>query len=778
IDSDYIKNAPSATNTITDLLRSKSYIQYDQTSRSSATGGEIAPPKISINGAKHYENSFLINGVSNNNNINPSGLPLNYATAQSGQPTGEAQSLFLDTNLIDTVEVYTENIGAEYGGFLGGVINAKIKDASTDRWHIYANYRYTSDSWTKFHWTQTEENALNTTSSAQLQPKFTKHEYTISADGPITDNLGLVLSYGKEESKIPLWSTYMVNGVYEKRETFRENENFLVKLNTNGLDDFKASLTGIYAPYEHTLFQPLYRDSDFTMIGGGYTLIYYMENDFALGKLKNTINYQKNEASRDSDMDFVNQWDNTIPSNGYLNWGMGQNSYEGAFGDYTQDKQSIGYKSIFEFDEIQNGILEHKLKAGIEAEYNKIEAVRGKYTIFYAGNADPTVTGSKDNGILEGSQYSIRTVSGMQQKRDMSYNAAALFAEDNITIDRFYLIPGLRISKDSIADNIDIAWRFFANADVFDDDMLNIYGGYNRYYGAQILSYATYLPIKVYDSHRDNATTPWVHDPVRSDNPQHNLGDLETPYSDELNIGASLKLYDTLFEAKLVNKEGKKEIRSVRAKGNMDTYKEFQNSGESSYWGLTFLISKKYNLGMAGEHESELSATKSKSKTNGFDPVSDYDYDDLGGTVSTTHITYNGNLMPMHNVKSSSDFNSPWVVTYTHKARFNYFDLDGVFRYQSGSKGMIRLAGFGHNDPDGIRTVAFEETNYGDIFNIDLSATVNFKIKNNILKLKVDILNLLNRKNDADAYYGVIASRGSSGYSMGRQFFANVKYEF
>jgi outer membrane receptor protein involved in Fe transport len=91
---------------------------------------------------------------------------------------------------------------------------------------------------------------------------------------------------------------------------------------------------------------------------------------------------------------------------------------------------------------------------------------------------------------------------------------------------------------------------------------------------------------------------------------------------------------------------------------------------------------------------------------------------------------------------------------------------------------MIRLAGFGHNDPDGIRTVAFEETNYGDIFNIDLSATVHFKIKNNILKLKVDILNLLNRKNDADAYYGVIASKGSSGYSMGRQFFANVKYEF
>ncbi|MDR0665802.1 MAG: TonB-dependent receptor plug domain-containing protein, partial [Campylobacteraceae bacterium] len=82
LDKDYIQNAPSATNSITDLLRGKSYIQYDQTSRSSATGGEISPPKVSINGAKHYENSFLINGVSNNNNINPSGLSIDYASAQ------------------------------------------------------------------------------------------------------------------------------------------------------------------------------------------------------------------------------------------------------------------------------------------------------------------------------------------------------------------------------------------------------------------------------------------------------------------------------------------------------------------------------------------------------------------------------------------------------------------------------------------------------------------------------------------------------------------------
>ncbi|MDR1614796.1 MAG: TonB-dependent receptor plug domain-containing protein [Campylobacteraceae bacterium] len=778
ISNDYIKTAPSATNTVTDLLRGKSYIQYDQTSRSSATGGEIAPPKISINGGKHYENSFLINGVSNNNNIYPSGLPLNYASAQSGQPTGETQTIFLDTALIDTVAVYTENVGAEYGGFTGGVIDAKIRDASTDRWHIFANYQYTSDKWTKFHWTPEQENALNTTSSAELQPKFTKYEYTFSADGPITDNLGLMLSYGKKESKIPLWSTYIANGAYEQRDTTRKNENFLAKLNTNGLDDFKASFTAIYAPYEHTLFQPLYKDSDFDMVSGGYTLMYEMENDISFGKLKNSINYQKNEVSRDSDKDFINQWNTAYPSGGYINWGLGSTAYEGAFGDYTQEKQGIGYKGILELDEIQSGALEHKIKTGIEAEYNKLDAVRGQYTIFYSGVGDQSVTGSKEDGILEGSQYSIRKRVGVHQERDKDYGSGALFLEDTIKIDRFTVRPGLRISTDSITDDIDIAWRFFANADIFNDDMLNVYGGYNRYYGTQILAYAAHMPIKLSEFRRVNATSPWVDYPITSDNPQHNLGDLQTPYSDELNIGATLDIYDTYFEVKFVDKQYRKQIKSIRPINSTNTYKEFANSGKSSYWGLTLEASKDYDLGMAGRHSSDFSITRQNTKSNGFDPVGEFDFDDVAGTVSMTHITYNGNLVPIGDVRNSADFNRPWIIAYTHEAHFKYFDLGGVFRYQSGSKGLIRLSALGGPDPDGIRTVAFEDINYSDTFNIDLFAAANLKIKGNKFTVGVDILNLLNKKNDSSAYYGVLVSRGNTGNSLGRQFFANFRYEF
>jgi hypothetical protein len=59
-----------------------------------------------------------------------------------------------------------------------------------------------------------------------------------------------------------------------------------------------------------------------------------------------------------------------------------------------------------------------------------------------------------------------------------------------------------------------------------------------------------------------------------------------------------------------------------------------------------------------------------------------------------------------------------------------------------------------------------------------MSAAADFYIKGNKLQFGVDILNLFNKRNDAKAYYGVIMSRGDEGNSLGRQFFANFRYEF
>ncbi|MDR0580069.1 MAG: TonB-dependent receptor plug domain-containing protein [Campylobacteraceae bacterium] len=783
MDGDYIKNAPSATNTITDLLRGKSYIQYDQASRSSATSGEIAPPKVSINGAKHYESSFLINGVGNNNDINPGGLTDGDYTTQ--QPTGEAQMLFLDTSLLESVSIYTSSVSAEFGGFLGGVIDAKIKDADTKEWHTMVKTKYTSDSWTKFNWTDKEKSNMNGTSIVKPHAEFTKYEYGVKVDGPLTDNFGLVASYGKQNSKIPyLTNHYLLNADKTRVKTThrRENENFLLKFNTNGFDDFKASLTGIYAPYTATSSIPNFEDSNYYTKGGGYIFIYDMQNDLSAGTLKSTLNYQKTELSRTANK-YVYNWKNDYPNANMYHAMSPTNtiSSEGGFGDYTQDKQSIGYKGVFDFDAIKTGMVEHSVKLGAEAEYVSAEGYREDYYSYAATQAVANISavGSRENGVLEGSQWFKQRTVGIARDRDIDFGSGAVFLEDAINVDRYTLRPGLRVSTDSITDDVNVAYRFFANADVFNDDMLNIYGGLNRYYGTQILTHALHFPAKTYTEKRENFDKPWIASTNASNRGINNLGSLKTPYSDEYNLGASINAFDTNFKVDFANREYKKQISSklVPETNSIPEHDEFDNSGRSSYWGLTFAVSKDYDLGRGGKHSSSLTATTSRSKTNTANVINSY-LDTIGGKDSSlTHVTYNGNLVRKEELPSSG-FNRKWVVAYTHTADFfDRFYLTSVLRYQSSAKGLALdyICPSMIPDPNGIDTICYNDVDYKTTFDMDLSANLNVNIGKDRLILGVDIINVLNRKNYANEVYG---DSGQERYSTGRQFFANARYEF
>lgn len=781
ISNEYVQNAPAANHSITDLLRGKSYVQFDQTSLSSATGGEITPPKVSIFGSKHYENNFMLNGVSNNNEINPGSSELSNSD-MSGQPSGEAQSLFIDTSLVDTVTVYTENVSSEYGDFLGGVVDAKLKDAPKDAWHGSISARYTEDSWAKFHLTEDERADAETTTTAELQPEFTKKEYTISFNGPLSEHLGLMLSYAKKESTIPLWSSYVVsdgNGGYtrDKINQYRESENFLVKLNTIDYDDFKASLTAIYAPYTQSKYIPNFKNSDYDIKGGGYTLIYDMENDFSFGKWKNTLIYQMYEVSRDSSSNINYGWRNNYAGANF-DWRLSTSSTtssEGGFDDYEQKKQTYGWKSVLEVEPFKTAELEHAIKVGYETKYALVEAEREGYISYASTNAvaNTGVVGDKEDGILTGSQYFSRKVTGMAQEREVDYASYAVFLEDSVKIERFTIRPGLRVSTETVTENIDPAWRLFVNADVLNNHVLNIYGGSNRYYGGQILSYATHMPIKTYTSTRTSATAAWVDGTVSSNVP-YGLGDLKTPYSDEYNVGTSLNVYDTLFSIDYVNRAYRDQIRS-KTISTGPTYREYTNAGETDYWGLTFAISKDYDLGSWGKHASKLSATRSFTKTNSFDPLSAFT-DNEETTRSTTHVTYNGRLMRVEDAPAT-DFNRPWVVAYTHSADpYDWLNLTGVFRYQAASKGMLS-DGTGLMDPYGIATSAYIDMDYGATYNMDLSAAMTTKFNGQKLIFGVDIFNLFNRKNDVSTGYAS-SSISHVTYSMGRQFYANVRYEF
>lgn len=129
IGGESLQSIPNQTSSITGALKVLSDVQFSNSENSSLTGGEIRPPRISINGAKPYENSFTIDGIGNTNTINPSGLGAedNNAGANFNDlgVHGADQNLFYDINLVESVTAYTSNVPAKYGGFTGGLIDAE-----------------------------------------------------------------------------------------------------------------------------------------------------------------------------------------------------------------------------------------------------------------------------------------------------------------------------------------------------------------------------------------------------------------------------------------------------------------------------------------------------------------------------------------------------------------------------------------------------------------------------------------------------------------------------
>jgi hypothetical protein len=151
-----------------------------------------------------------------------------------------------------------------------------------------------------------------------------------------------------------------------------------------------------------------------------------------------------------------------------------------------------------------------------------------------------------------------------------------------------------------------------------------------------------------------------------------------------------------------------------------------------------------------------------------------------GVAQSASHVTYNGEVISADELPASQ-FNSPWIVTYSHLARLgDALRISGVAWYQKGGSGLRRLSGTGANDPAGLPTRVFEETKYRDVFNIDLSVHYDLKFGENTMTFGVEVLNLLNRKNDASmtGNSSSFSTTYTDEYSMGRQFYASLRYEY
>ncbi|MDR1010589.1 MAG: TonB-dependent receptor plug domain-containing protein [Opitutaceae bacterium] len=777
-----INMAPSTTGSITDALRIKPDVQFDLASRNSMMGGDITPPKISIHGARHYENNFMINGIGNNNNINPSGYEAHPGDGATLAPASDSQSLFLNEDLIGSLTIYTSNVPAEYGAFLGGVVDATIRRPSADGLHGRVKYRHTQDAWARQHYNLAGNVDPSRSTSATRQPRFARHDFSASLEGPLTPRLGALIAYSEHRSIIPLYDT-SINP--SEHDTGRKNQNIMLQFATRGLESFEAAFTILAAPYEAEYFTAIRKNSDFSIKGGGYSFMLDTKNTFSFGEWKNILSFNKNEASRyGSNSDSIS-W-TTVPD-GYANWGDGVYSMEGTFGDYVQDKREYGIKSVMTLNPFAVGPLKNTIKLGGElagVDYRRWMGGAKSYNWSTSSSIpapdapqlDPSASGEKENGVITGEQWLNRRAVYAPSNKKLTFTQVSFFIEDFIEIERVTLRPGLRLSHDDISGNTDLSPRFFANVDVFNNGLLNIHGGYNRYHGAQIISMALNNPEGFYVEARTRWDRPWQRI-TPSDMTYDWFGGLSPPYADEVTAGIRLDAVHTVVRVDAVRRAHRDQIRTKWNFSFDDDYEyenEYTNAGRTDYRGVTFAIERTLELGRAGRHALGFAATRSTTKSNSRDLYATFDESDLVAFYSPDYVIYNDSLVPADSLPANN-FNSPWVLVLNDTARL----LDGrlrtgnTLRYETGGPGLIED---GSEEIDGIEYLKYYDWNYNDTFLYDLSLEYDvLKTRAGTLTLRLEVLNVFDRKNLSNL---TMSSTGRGVYTMGRQFYAGIEYSF
>ena len=787
IGENELKMQPSANHSINDAFRAESSVQFDINSRNGNLGAEIVPPQISIRGSRPYENSYLINGMSNNNNISPNNWAHHDGGMGNDAPTGDTQGIMITTDLVDNVKLLSENVSAEYGDFTGGVIDARIRDARADRWHVKAWTRHTRDAWAKQHFEPGSDAAEleYPTATDAVQKEFQKTTVGVTFDGPLMDGkLGALVSYQKVYSKTPQWQTFGAPATqreyWQRRKSTRDLENFIVRLNTDPANDFYVSGTVMYAPYEAEMFGPKVKDLHYKHQGGGWNVTLNTRANLSIGTWTNDFGWNQSEATSEQDTNELFY----LPK-GSVDWAPATVAPQhGGFGNYSREQDTWNYKSILALNPVDFAGMSHTVRLGAEVLYREATKSHGGHTL-YNGTPKKVVghTGSTD-GVYGDYVYTQKTVY-VPYETNTDYTTASAFLEDTVKVDRFTVRPGVRVSYDDITEDINIAPRFKFDADILADGRYHFNAGYNRYYGNQILDYA--LRSKN-EQQKYKRTVSGTDVPGFSANGSpiyssatYVLDDLDTPYSDEFVLGLTAKVMDTKFGLQGVYRDYADQLQPKEVIKSGKQLWTMENTGKSEYKGLTFTMEKRFELGHFGKHVSEFGVTRSELETNSRNLMDWAMIDNIemvdGRTpyhYNTEYVYYNGSKKAYGDVPAGN-FNSDWVLTYNHSASFMDDRLRASLwmRWESAADRLVKLSDVKNGQEWFLN---FETRENEDLFNADLSLAYDLiKTANSTLTVTMDVTNLFDNK-----MFGSSSWRASDegSYSMGRQFFLGMSYEY
>lgn len=666
-----LHSLPSHSGSITEALKGMPNVQFSNEEISSRTGGEIRPPRISIAGAKPYENNFLIDGLSVTNTLNPNGLNGDEGSASYNDMTvnGADQTIFYDTSLVDSITVHTSNVPAKYGSFVGGVVDAKLIDPRKDRWHGVFTGRHTRSKWDNLRGVDINSE------EADNQARFNITSMSATLDGPVTDNASLLLSVSQKKSIIPLLLEEN-DGTKHDKDQWRISENYFAKMTFTPSEDFKFSLDSTYAPYSEKRWREQWPDSDWKTENKAWRFGSSAELTTDAGLFSGKLAYSQNGFSRDA-------------SNSYR-YSHGDEAY-GAVGDATVQNRSIDLGLDYDAVALHTGDVEWRFSTGLDVNNTTTDMWNEQ------ARAVTLVDQTLNRWILTDVTYPERNQS-------KTLNTLGYYGQAEIEFYRLTLTPGFRIDYDDFTYNTDIAPRFKAELDTFGNGMLRLVGGVNRYYGSQLRAYAfdRYRTSYIHQERDTNGDgiADIVTDKLGADRNYQAKG-LETPYSDELTGGVLGDINGYEYGIELVHRDHKNQLISVTRGDNLY---ELTNDGKSTYDGITLSLARSFQLEDFGSHRLALGFTQSKTKT--FNGAFNSDINTIatsgGYAYGFEQVYYNGELVDRSELPAE-DYNAPLVITLSWQGNF-YEDrlrLNSVTRWRDSATGLYKDARVASDTPYG-----------------------------------------------------------------------------
>ncbi|GAD88894.1 hypothetical protein VHA01S_012_00100 [Vibrio halioticoli NBRC 102217] len=654
IDRLELEQSPKDNPTLSEAIKHEPRVGVDD-AQNSLQGGDLTPEEISLSGARPHQTKYTIDGVGVNNNTTFGGANDLPGSLSSGHTSG----YFIDTNLIDSIEVLDHNIGAEYGGFTGGVVNAHVRKP-TDEFVIDYNYRMNDSSWNskqKVGINFADDYGTPIDGSGYYQPNYQKRMHSLHIGGAISETQKLALNVSHQASDIP-----MANG----KDSDQTMDNlFLTHIWESGA--WQTTTDFRYTGHHKNTFlndansnDAVQEGSDSVVTHAGMGGTFKLDYMFDSGHWQTTLAYDHLIDERESDHDYFGSF--------FVFGADGLEMYnQGSYGNLKQSQDSYLVKSVYYSDPTYIGNVELQPSIGIEATHQQSTVDRANDFVAYQ--------------YLDFGSPSISTLTRYNASNyDVDAQQYSLFADSKMQWDRWGLYLGGRVDHMSVFEQTVFSPRI---ATSWDFDLVNtnrITLGANRYYSSNMLGFALQAEQDNYLS-RSSSCTPNDGDWNNLDESNLTCASTETfdgaalssadvPYSDELTASWDINVSNFAFDTTYI-------YRMQRD-------------------GITF--SEDSDLGIATIHNN----IESDDHIISLEVATRKPYEVAGGYFSANwRIAYNyrrghGDLKGTYGAGNNLNggYQDEWVMVDGELVRYSEMDVSG---YQSPIKSSLDLNMFWAN---------------------------------------------------------------------------------